>query len=76
MNTNELLRPSRAPAKPDLPKLLYTREEAAEILNIPVSSINWQLRKNTLPRRKVAGRIRFTLDDLQQYVERSKADRE
>jgi excisionase family DNA binding protein len=56
----------------ELPKLTYTKEEAAKILNIPASSINWILRKGFLPRRKIAGRIRFTMDDLQTFVERSK----
>jgi len=56
----------------NLTKLTYTKEEAAEMLNIPASSMNWLLRKGALPRRKIAGRIRFTLDDLNQYVEKSK----
>ncbi len=55
-----------------LPKLSYTKEEAAQILNIPVSSIKWQLRKNILPRHKIAGKIRFTPEDLEEYVKRSK----
>lgn len=73
MNTKEILRPNGPHADPGLPKLLYTKEEAAQILNIRASSIDWLLRKDTLPRHKVAGRVRFTLEDLQQFVERSKA---
>ena len=55
-----------------LPKLTYTKEEAARILNIPAGSIDWLLRKGTLPRRKIAGKVRFTLDDLKAFVEVSK----
>ncbi|MHC4144251.1 MAG: helix-turn-helix domain-containing protein [Planctomycetota bacterium] len=57
-----------------LPRLTYTKEEAAKILNIPVSSIDWQLRKRILPRHKIAGRIRFTLEDLQRFVDASKVE--
>ncbi|MCP4708387.1 MAG: helix-turn-helix domain-containing protein [Planctomycetes bacterium] len=58
----------------DLPKLLYDKDEAAQILSVPKTSIDWLLRKGTLPRRKIAGKIRFTLDDLQVFVEASKED--
>jgi len=56
-----------------LPKLTYTKEEAAKILNIPAGSIDWQLRKGKLPHRKISGRVRFTLEDLEALVEASKA---
>ncbi len=56
----------------ELPKLTYTKEEAAEIVNIPESSIDWLLRKGDIPRRKIAGRIRFTLEDLRAIVESCK----
>ena len=52
-----------------LPKLLYDKAEAAQILNIPESSVGWLLRKGQLPRRKVAGKVRFTLEDLKKYVD-------
>ncbi|MFH1613837.1 MAG: helix-turn-helix domain-containing protein [Planctomycetota bacterium] len=57
-----------------LPKLTYTKEEAAKILNVPESSINWQLRKGKLPYRKISGRVRFTLSDLKILVESSKVE--
>lgn len=57
--------------KNDLPKLLYNKEEAAEILCIPKSSIEWLLRTGKLPRRKVAGKIRFTMADLQGLIDTS-----
>ena len=56
----------------ELPKLVYTKEEAATILGLEPASIDWLLRKGDLPRRKIAGKIRFTLDDLQVLIERSK----
>jgi len=52
----------------DLPKILFTKAEAAEILRVPEGSIAWLLRKGALPRRKIAGKIRFTLDDLQALI--------
>ncbi len=54
-----------------LPKLLYDKNEAAQILNVPKSSIEWLLRSGKLPRHKVAGKIRFTMADLQCYIESS-----
>ena len=56
----------------ELPKLTYTKHEAAKILNIPAGSIDWLLRKGILPRRKIAGKVRFTLEDLRAFVEISK----
>lgn len=56
----------------DLPKLTYTKDEAAQILNIPVGSIDWQLRRGKIPHRKISGKIRFTLDDLKAFVDASK----
>ena len=55
-------------------KLTYTKEEAAQILGVPVGSINWQLRRGKLPHRKISGRIRFTVDDLRALVEASKVE--
>ena len=59
----------------DLPKLLYDKEEAAQILNLPKTCIDWLLRKGILPGHKIAGKIRFTLDDLQVFVEASQVDK-
>jgi len=58
----------------ELPRLTYTKEEAAKILNVPKVSIDWLLRKGTLPKRKIAGKIRFTLEDLKALVKASKVD--
>ena len=51
--------------------MLFTKYQAAEMLNISESSINWLLRKGSLPRRKIAGKIRFTRSDLQALIEAS-----
>lgn len=53
-------------------KLLYDKKEVAEILNVPVSAVDWLTRTGRLPRRKVGRRIRFTLDDIRAYIESSK----
>ena len=58
-----------------LSRLTYTKEEAAEILSVPKSSIDWLLRKGQLPRHKIAGKIRFTWEDLQAFVEAPKVDK-
>ena len=42
-----------------------------EMLGLEPSSIEWLLRKGTLPRRKIAGKIRFTLEDLQGLIDAS-----
>jgi len=56
---------------PKLPKLLYDKREAAEILNISVSSIEWLLRTGRLPHRKISGKIRFTRGDLEAFIDAS-----
>ena len=58
------IRPWREP-------ILFTKCQAAEVLNVSESSINWLLRKGSLPRRKIAGKIRFTRSDLQALIEAS-----
>ena len=61
-------------SKMELPRLAYTKEEAARILGVGVSTIDWLLRKNALPRRKIGRRILFTLGDLQALVDASKVE--
>ncbi len=58
----------------ELPRLTYTKEEAAQILGVTASTIEWLLRKGSLPRRKIGKRILFTLADLQALVEASKVE--
>ena len=41
----------------DLSKLLYSKDEAAEMLSVSRWTIEWLLRKGKLPRRKIAGKI-------------------
>jgi excisionase family DNA binding protein len=55
-------------------KLVYTKTEAAQMLGVKETSINWLLRKGLLPHRKVAGKIRFAEIDLLTYLDRVKVD--
>ncbi len=58
----------------ELPKLTYSKEEAAEILGVTVSTIDWLLRKRSLPRHKIGREIKFTLEDLRALVDASKVN--
>ncbi|MBN2594860.1 MAG: helix-turn-helix domain-containing protein [Sedimentisphaerales bacterium] len=51
--------------------LLYTKAQAAEMLGLKESSIEWLLRKKAIPHRKVSGKIRFTKSDLQALIDAS-----
>ena len=51
--------------------LLFTKSQAARMLNLAESSIEWLLRKGTIPHHKIAGKIRFTRSDLQVLIDRS-----
>ena len=53
----------------ELPKLTYSKKEAAEMLGLKQSSIEWLLRKGNLPHRKISNKIRFTMSDLQSLIE-------
>ena len=54
-----------------LPKLTYSKEESAEMLGVKISSLEWLLRKKLIPCRKIAGKIRFTINDLYALIESS-----
>ena len=57
--------------QPQPPKLLYDKDEAAQILGLRKTSIEWLLRTGKIPHRKVSGKIRFTIDDLQGLIRAS-----
>ena len=57
-----------------LPKLLYTKDEAAMIFGVTVSTINGLLRKGLLPHHRIGKHVRFTLQDLLEYLEKSKVE--
>ncbi len=57
-----------------LPKLTYNKNEAAMILGVTVSTINWLLRKKLLPHHKIGKHVRFTLQDLLEYLKKSKVE--
>ena len=50
------------------------RKKRRKILSLPESSVEWLLRTGKLPRHKVAGKIRFTLEDLQVLITASAVD--
>ena len=51
--------------------MAYTKAEAARMLSLEETSIDWLLRKGNLPHRKIAGKIRFTEGDLQALIDAS-----
>ena len=51
--------------------LVFTKGQAAKMLNLSESSIEWLLRKHAIPHRKIAGKIRFTRSDLEVLIEAS-----
>jgi hypothetical protein len=53
-----------------LPKLLYDKTETAQILG--VRSVDWLVRTGKLPHRKVGKYIKFTLDDIQRFIDNAK----
>ena len=52
-------------------KLAFDKTEAARLLSLKESSIDWLLRKGALPHRKICGKIRFTPSDLQALIDAS-----
>ena len=56
---------------PNIEPLLFTKPQAAEMLSLSESSIEWLIRKGAVPHRKVAGKIRFTRSDLQALIDAS-----
>ena len=51
--------------------LPFTKVQAAQMLSLMESSIDWLLRKGVLPHRKIVGKIRFTRSDLEALIEAS-----
>ena len=51
---------------------LKTMEEAAEYLNIPKSSLYKLCSKNELLYRKIGRNNRFTIEDLEEFIQRQK----
>jgi len=50
-------------------RLCFDKTEAAALLSLNVGSIDWLVRTRKLSYRKIAGKVRFTLSDLEKYVE-------
>ena len=56
-------------------KVLHIQEEAAELLGLPkTNSIEWLIRSRKIPHRKVNGLIKFTHQDLLDYIESAKVE--
>ena len=56
---------------PHIEPLLFTKAQAAEMLSLSESSIEWLIRKGAVPHRTIAGKIRFTRSDLEGLIEAS-----
>ena len=54
---------------------LKTMEEAAEYLNIPKSSLYKLCSKNELLYRKIGRNNRFTIEDLEEFIQRMEVKR-
>lgn len=52
-------------------KLAFDKTEAARLLSLKESSIDWLLRTGALPHRKIAGKIRFTESDIRALIDTS-----
>ena len=59
----------------DMNSRLKTMEEAAEYLNIPKSSLYKLCSKNELLYRKIGRNNRFTIEDLEEFIQRQKVKR-
>ena len=54
-----------------LPRLLYTKEEAAQILAVEVSAIDGLLRLDRTPRHILRGKLRFSMSDLRTIMKQA-----
>lgn len=55
-----------------LPKLTFTKDEAAQALGVKKSTIEYLVRTKRLPHRKISRYILFTQEDLDGFIESSK----
>jgi len=55
----------------NLPRLLYSKQEAAEILAVDVSAIDGLLRNDATPRHIIRGKLRFSMADLETIMEQA-----
>ena len=64
--------PEPASTVVELPKLAHTKRDAASILSVKPSAIDWLLRKGELGHRMIARKVRITPEDLREYLELAK----
>ena len=53
---------------PDVAVRLFTIEEAAEVLRIPISWLYERTRRNAIPCRRLGKYVRFTHNDLMEII--------
>lgn len=53
---------------PDIAVRLFTIEEAAEVLRIPISWLYERTRRNAIPCRRLGKYVRFTHNDLMEII--------
>jgi excisionase family DNA binding protein len=53
-----------ATTSPDSPARLFTIQEAAEVLRIPISWLYERTRRNAIPCRRLGKYVRFSEEDL------------
>lgn len=68
----ELIRAEIAASKKTV-KLTYTTDEAAQICNVKASWLAWAARAGKVNCRRLGHNVRFTIEDLQELIEQSKA---
>jgi excisionase family DNA binding protein len=68
----ELIRAEVAASKKTV-KLLYTTDEAAELCGVKLSWLAWAARTGRVNCRRLGHNVRFTLEDLHDLIEQSKA---
>lgn len=56
---------------PDSPTRLFTIQEAAEALRIPISWLYERTRRNAIPCRRIGKYVRFSQRDLNEIIESS-----
>lgn len=53
---------------PECPTRLFTIQEAAEALRIPISWLYERTRRNAIPCRRIGKYVRFTQQDLNEII--------
>lgn len=66
------LRRDLAPAKPPPErKLFYTKQEAADVLNVSQTTVDRYIRRKLLRKCKATGKVLISVDDLKTFASRT-----